>query len=69
MTYAEFVTAIQAYTQNDEATFVAQIPFFVGRAEKRIFDELQLLVARKNATTATVSGTSYIQSPTDFLAP
>lgn len=69
MTYAELVTQIQAYTQNDEATFVSQIPFFVKKAEQRIFDQTQLLVARRNATTTTTINVAYVQAPTDFLAP
>lgn len=69
MNYSELVTAIQRHTQNDETSFVAEIPNFVKMAEKRIFNELQLLVARKNVTTSTVAGTPYVQAPTDFLAP
>ena len=69
MNYSELVTAIQRHTQNDESSFVAEIPNFVKMAEKRIYNELQLLVARKNVTTPTVSGTAYVQTPSDFLAP
>lgn len=69
MNYSELVTAITRHTQNDETTFVAEIPNFVKMAEKRIFNELQLLVARKNVTSATTAGTPYVQAPTDFLAP
>ena len=69
MNYSELVTAITRHTQNDETTFVAEIPNFVRMAEKRIYNELQLLVARKNVTTATVSGSPYVQTPPDFLAP
>lgn len=69
MNYSELVTAITRHTQNDETTFVAEIPNFVRMAEKRIYNELQLLVARKSVTTATVSGSPYVQTPSDFLAP
>lgn len=69
MDYTSLVTAIQQYTQNDEATFVAQIPTFVKMAEKRIFDDTQLLVARRNVTTTTTISQHYLQAPTDFLAP
>lgn len=69
MNYSELVTAITRHTQNDEITFVSEIPNFVKMAEKRIYNELQLLVARKNVTTPTVSGSPYVQTPSDFLAP
>jgi len=69
MNYSELVTAIQRHTQNDETTFVAEIPNLIKMVEKRIFNELQLLVARKNVTTATAIGSAYVQAPSDFLAP
>lgn len=69
MNYTELVDAIQDYTQNDEAVFVSQIPTMVKMAEKRIFDQTQLLVARKNVTSTTTISVPYIQAPTDFLAP
>lgn len=69
MNYTELSTSVQRYTQNDEATFLAELPNFIGLAEKRIFDETQLLVARKNATSPTVAGQYYVKTPTDFLAP
>jgi hypothetical protein len=31
MNYAQLVQAVQDYTENDEATFVSQIPRFVNR--------------------------------------
>lgn len=69
MNYSELTTAVIRHTQNDESTFVLEIPNFVEMAEKRIFNELQLLVARKNVTTPTVAGSPYVQTPSDFLAP
>ena len=69
MNYSELVTAITRHTQNDETTFVAEIPNFVKMAEKRIYNELQLLVARKNVTATTTASSAYVQTPSDFLAP
>lgn len=69
MNYTELTTSVQRYTQNYETNFESELPYLVKLAEKRIFDEAQLLVARKNATAATVSGTYYVQAPSDFLAP
>lgn len=69
MNYADLVSAVQNYLENDETTFVALIPTFVRMAEKRIYDETQLLVSRKNVTTTTTNGQAYVQAPSDFLAP
>jgi hypothetical protein len=69
MNYSELVTAIQAYTENDETTFVSQIPNFVRLTEKRIYNSAQLPQFRKNSLGSTNEGDKYLQSPDDFLAP
>lgn len=69
MTYAELTTLLQQYLENSETSFVANIPTFVKMAEKRIYDESQLLVSRKNATSTITTNSQYLQVPTDFLAP
>ena len=68
MTYAELVQALQDYLQNDEATFVSQIPTIVRQAEDRIYQTCQLPVLRKNATSTMTGGEPYLALPTDFLA-
>jgi hypothetical protein len=42
MNYAELVTAVQDYTANTDATFVASIPTFIKSAEFRIYGAIQL---------------------------
>jgi len=69
MTYGELKEAIQDYTQNDETSFVANIPLFIRFAEERILKNVQLSLFRKNATASTVAGNKYLPCPTDFLAP
>jgi hypothetical protein len=69
MNYSELVTAIQAYTENDETTFVSQIPNFVRQTEKRIYNSAQLPQFRKNSIGATTVADQYLQTPLDYLAP
>jgi hypothetical protein len=69
MNYSELKTAIQDYTQNDETSFVSNIPLFIRFAEERILKSVQLSLFRKNATASAVSGNKYLACPTDFLAP
>lgn len=69
MTYAELVELIQEYLEEDEATFVANIPQFVKLAEERIYRAVQLQASQKNATTNMISSSQYLTLPTDFWSP
>ena len=68
MNYAQLSSAIQAYAENTESNFVAQIPTFVKQAEQRIYNSVQFPSLRKNMTGVTVSGNKYLSAPDDFLA-
>jgi hypothetical protein len=68
MNYAELSAAIQAYTENTEADFVANIPVFVEQAEQRIFNSVQFPSLRQNVTGSMTTNNKYLQCPTDFLA-
>jgi len=68
MNYAELSAAIQAYTENTETDFVANIPVFVEQAEQRIYNSMQFPSIRKNVTGSTSSGNKYLGCPNDFLA-
>jgi hypothetical protein len=60
--------AIQAYTENTEADFVANIPVFVTQAEQRIYNNVQFPSIRKNVTGSTSANNKYLGCPDDFLA-
>lgn len=68
-TYSQLKTAIQDYTENNETTFVTNIPLFIRLAEERILKNVQLNLFRKNATATIVQGSQYFACPSDFLAP
>ena len=68
MNYTELSNAIQAYTENTEADFIAQIPVFVQQAEQRIYNTVQFPSLRKNVTGATTANNKYLACPSDFLA-
>lgn len=67
-TYAQLKSAIQDYTENDETSFVNNLPIFIRLAEERILKSVQLSLFRKNAT-ATLAASQYLACPSDFLAP
>ena len=68
MNYAALSTAIQAYTENTEASFIAEIPVFVQQAEQRIYNSVQFPSIRKNVTGSTSGNNKYLGCPSDFLA-
>ena len=68
MNYTQLSNAIQAYTENTEASFIAQIPVFVQQAEQRIYNTVQFPSLRKNMTGEVSTTTPYLSAPTDYLA-
>jgi len=68
MNYTQLSSAIQAYTENTEANFIAEIPVFVQQAEQRIYNTVQFPSLRKNVTGTTSTNNKYLSCPGDFLA-
>ena len=68
MNYTELVAEIQAYTQNYESDFVANIPTFVEQTETRVYNTVQIPALRKNVTGVTSNGIQYLSCPPDFLS-
>jgi hypothetical protein len=69
MTYAELVTLLKQYLENQEATFVANIPVFVRLAEEDIYRTVQLPFLRANKTSLTFTGgIQYFTLPSDYLS-
>jgi hypothetical protein len=66
--YTALVAEIQAYVQNYEPSFIANIPVFVQQAEERIYNSVQIPALRKNVTGVTTVNNRYLSCPTDFLA-
>ena len=69
MNYTQLKAAIIAYTENQDASFEAEIPVFVKQTEQRIFNSVQFPSLRKNVTGTTTLNNKYLQCPSDFLAP
>jgi hypothetical protein len=68
-TYDQLKQAIQDYTENDETSFVTNLPLFIRQAEERILKNVQLSLFRKNVSGALTSSNKYLACPSDFLAP
>jgi len=66
MNYVQLYQAIQDYAETTEATFVANIPFFVIEAENRIYNSVQLAVLRKNVLGNLTQYNQYLTLPSDW---
>ena len=67
MNYAQLVARIQDTTQNNDPTFITNIPLFVGTAEIRIHTEARLPSARTTTAGVTVVGNRSLTIPTGVL--
>ena len=68
MNYTELTQAVKDYTENDETTFVSQIPTFVRQAEERINRSVLIPDLRRNVTGPPTSSNRFVNTPSDFLA-
>lgn len=67
-TYTGLVNAIQAFTEVDETSFVANIPTFVQDTERLVNNTVQLPAFRRNVTGSATANFPYLTLPSDFLA-
>lgn len=68
-TYAQLKQAIQDYSENDETSFVTNLPIFIRNAEERILKTVQLSLFKKNVSGSFSASNQYLAAPSDFLAP
>lgn len=68
-TYTTLKTAIQDYLESTESSFVTNLPTFITTTEERIFKNVQLDDFRKNQVGDLTASGSYLECPTDYLAP
>ena len=67
-TYSTLKSALKDYTQNDETSFVSNLPLFIRLAEERILKAVQLSVFEKNASGTMTANNQFLACPSDFLA-
>ena len=68
-TYGELKQAVQDYAENDETSFVNNLPIFIRNTEERILKNVQLSLFRKNVSGSLTGSNKYLACPTDFLSP
>lgn len=74
MNYAQLVSAIKGYAENEfpatagSFTSTDQVNTFIQQAEQRIYNSVQFPSIRKNVTGTTTVNNKYLSSPGDFLS-
>ncbi len=68
MNYTQLVDLVKQYTQNEETSFVANIPNFVQLAEERIYNAVFIPAIRKNQIGTLTPSNKYLTVPADWLA-
>lgn len=68
MNYSQLVDLVKQYTQNEETSFVANIPVFVQLAEERIYNAVFIPAIRKNQIGTLTPSNKYLTLPADWLA-
>ena len=74
MNYNQLKQAIKGYTENTfpetagDFTTEEQLAVFVGNAEERIYNSVQLPALRKNVLGTMTAGNKYLTVPTDWLS-
>lgn len=68
MNYTQLVNLVKQYTQNEETSFVANIPNFVQLAEERIYNAVFIPAIRKNQIGTLTPNNKYLTVPADWLA-
>ena len=68
MNYTELVAAIKDYTQNEETSFVSNIPTFVRQSEERLNRSIMVPELRKKVSLITSNGSVYVGRPDGFIS-
>ena len=68
MNYTQLTQAIINFTENNESTFVANIPTFIENTETLVNNSVQLPAFRTNVTGVTTTDFPYVALPPDFLS-
>ena len=68
MDLTQLTQAIINFTENNESTFVANIPTFIENTETLVNNSVQLPAFRTNVTGVTTADFPYVALPPDFLS-
>tara|TARA_B100000963_G_C22606963_1_gene663005 strand:+ start:648 stop:1307 length:660 start_codon:yes stop_codon:yes gene_type:complete len=69
MNLSNLENIIKQYLQNEEPTFVSNLPVIIENAEERIFESVQFDNFRKTATLTFATGNKTLTTPADYVLP
>ena len=69
MQYLDLYNAVLAETENNDPTFIANIPVMVNNAEKRVYQAVKIPALRKSSTGVAAVGNQYLAVPSDYVQP
>ena len=69
MNLSNLENIIKQYLQNEETTFVSNLPVIIQNAEERIFESVQFDNFRKTATLTFTAGNKTLTTPADYVLP
>jgi len=69
MNLSNLENIIKQYLQNEEPTFVSNLPVIIQNAEERIFESVQFDNFRKTATLTFTAGNKTLTTPADYVLP
>ena len=61
-TYTTLKQAIKDYTENDETTFVNNLPVFIRNTEERVLKNVQLSLFQRNASGVMSNAKRFLNS-------
>ena len=71
MNYSQLYQIVQSYAENFDSSqggFIENISVFVGNAEERIYNTVQIPSLRRNVTGTVSTSNPYLSAPNDYLA-
>ena len=68
MQYTDIYNSILATTENNDTTFVANIPVFVQTAETRIYQAVKIPALRVAQTTNVTPNNQYLALPSNYVS-
>lgn len=69
MNYGTLKTLIQQYLENEEDSFVDNLPTMIRAAEEDIFRQVQLPDLMQTSTSSCTASSMFLSLPSDFLSP
>lgn len=69
MNYTSLTTLLEQYLENEEASYIANIPLFIRLCEEDVYRTVKLQAAGLNVTSTFAANSPYLGLPSGYLSP